>query len=53
MGSAVVRAPRLQLAGDELAQARKVIDHAKKRWIPEYQILPQKARPHRKRPVAA
>ncbi|MBC8023152.1 MAG: dihydrodipicolinate synthase family protein [Burkholderiales bacterium] len=28
MGSPVVRAPRLQLAGDELAQAQKIIRHA-------------------------
>jgi 4-hydroxy-tetrahydrodipicolinate synthase len=30
MGSARVRAPRLELTGDELAQAKKVIDQAKK-----------------------
>ncbi len=36
MGSAAVRAPRLPLAGEELAQAMKVIDEAKKHWIPAY-----------------
>jgi 4-hydroxy-tetrahydrodipicolinate synthase len=30
MGSARVRAPRMELAGEELAAARKVIDQAKK-----------------------
>lgn len=28
MGSAAVRAPRLHLAGEELAQARRLIRHA-------------------------
>ena len=36
MGSARVRAPRLEMAGEELAQARKVIEKAKKDWNPAY-----------------
>jgi 4-hydroxy-tetrahydrodipicolinate synthase len=36
MGSARVRAPRLALAGDELAHAMKVIERAKKDWVPAY-----------------
>jgi 4-hydroxy-tetrahydrodipicolinate synthase len=36
MGSAAVRAPRLALAGEELAQARQVIERAKTDWIPEH-----------------
>ena len=36
MGSSRVRAPRLPVAGEELVQAKKVIDQAKKDWIPAY-----------------
>ena len=36
MGSARVRAPRLPLEGDELAQAMKVIEQAKRDWTPAY-----------------
>ena len=36
MGSARVRSPRLQLAGEELAAAKKVIATAKANWIPAY-----------------
>jgi 4-hydroxy-tetrahydrodipicolinate synthase len=36
MGSSVVRAPRLQLTGEELAAAQKVIATAKANWIPAY-----------------
>lgn len=36
MGSARVRAPRLQLAGEELAAAKKVIATAKANWVPAY-----------------
>jgi 4-hydroxy-tetrahydrodipicolinate synthase len=36
MGSARVRAPRLELTGEERAQAMKVIAKAKEKWIPAY-----------------
>jgi len=36
MGSSAVRAPRLPLEGDELAQALKVIREAKAKWNPGY-----------------
>ena len=36
MGSARVRAPRLALAGEELAAAKKVIAAAKASWTPAY-----------------
>jgi dihydrodipicolinate synthase/N-acetylneuraminate lyase len=36
MGSAAVRAPRLPLEGEELAQALKVIREAKAKWNPGY-----------------
>ena len=36
MGSSRVRAPRLPVAGEELVAAKKVIDLAKKDWIPAY-----------------
>jgi 4-hydroxy-tetrahydrodipicolinate synthase len=36
MGSSRVRAPRLQLQGEELAAAKKVIATAKASWIPAY-----------------
>jgi 4-hydroxy-tetrahydrodipicolinate synthase len=55
MGSARVRAPRLQLAGDEAAQAMKVIEQGKKDWIPAYAGMTsrRKTRPNGKRLVAA
>ena len=36
MGSAAVRAPRLPLAGEELAAAQKVIRKGKEDWVPAY-----------------
>jgi 1-pyrroline-4-hydroxy-2-carboxylate deaminase len=36
MGSSAVRAPRLPLAGEELAAAQKIIRKAKEDWIPAY-----------------
>ena len=36
MGSAVVRAPRMQVTGEELAAAKRVIATAKAAWIPAY-----------------
>jgi 4-hydroxy-tetrahydrodipicolinate synthase len=36
MGSSRVRAPRLPLAGEELAAAKRVIAQAKRDWIPAY-----------------
>jgi len=36
MGSSAVRAPRLPLAGEELAAARRVIATAKANWAPAY-----------------
>jgi 4-hydroxy-tetrahydrodipicolinate synthase len=36
MGSSRVRAPRLPLAGEELAAAQKVIATAKANWVPAY-----------------
>jgi 4-hydroxy-tetrahydrodipicolinate synthase len=36
MGSSTVRAPRLPLAGEELAAAQRVIRKAKEGWIPAY-----------------
>ena len=43
MGSAMVRAPRLQLSGEELAEAKKIIEHAKKNWIPAYAGMTSRA----------
>jgi len=36
MGSSAVRAPRLPLAGEELAAAKRVIATAKANWVPAY-----------------
>jgi hypothetical protein len=36
MGTAAVRAPRLVLAGEELAAAQRVIATAKANWVPAY-----------------
>ena len=44
MGSSRVRAPRLPLAGEELAQAKKVIEQAKKDWVPGYAGITAAAR---------
>ena len=57
MGSSRVRAPRLPVTGEELAQARRIIAQAKKDWIPEYSgatpaSSPRK-RSHRKSLAAA
>ena len=49
MGSSRVRAPRLALAGEELVQAKKVIDKAKKDWIPAYAGMTSSASSPRKR----
>ena len=56
MGSAAVRAPRLPLAGEELAAAQKIIKQAKADWIPAYAGMTSPKRrsgTHRKRLVEA
>jgi len=49
MGSSRVRAPRLALAGEELVQAKKVIDKAKEDWIPAYAGMTAKSSPPSRR----
>ena len=56
VGSAKVRAPRLPLTGEELAQALKVIERAKREWVPAYAgatAAPGRRGSSRKRLVAA
>ena len=53
MGSARVRAPRLEVAGEELANARRIIEKAKKDWQPAYAGLEATSTRKRRKPVAA
>jgi 4-hydroxy-tetrahydrodipicolinate synthase len=53
MGSARVRAPRLELTGEERAAAMKVIEKAKKDWIPAYAGMPAVGRKRGRKAVAA
>jgi 4-hydroxy-tetrahydrodipicolinate synthase len=53
MGSARVRAPRLEVAGEELANARRIIEKAKKDWQPAFAGLEATSTRKRRKPVAA
>jgi 4-hydroxy-tetrahydrodipicolinate synthase len=53
IGSARVRAPRLEVAGEELANARRIIEKAKKDWQPAFAGIEAPSSRKRRKPVAA